>query len=56
MPKKKCPKLMVVSYLKANINWMKVFPKKNVISKTLSPSATVLGTPNIDATNVTLKP
>ena len=51
---KKFPKLMIVSSLEANITWMNVFLKKNLISKTISPSARVLGTTKIDATNETL--
>ena len=53
---KKFPKLMVVSYLEANITWINLFPKKNGIYKTLSPSEIVLGTPKIDATHDTLQP
>ena len=52
---KKSPKLMVMSSLESNIIWINVFPKKNGISKTLNNSATVLGTPKIDATNSTLQ-
>ena len=44
MPYKKCPKLMVVSYLEAKITWLNVCTKKNGISKILSTSAIVLGT------------
>ena len=53
---KKLPKLMVVSSLEANITWLNVFPKKNGISKTLSPSAIVLGTTQIYDTRTTLQP
>ena len=56
MPYNKCPKLMVVSSLEANITWFNVFSRGNVISKTLSPSEIVLGTPNIDDTHATLRP
>ena len=56
MPYKKSPKIMVVSSLEANITWINVFPKKNGISKTLSPSVIVLGTKKIDATHDTLQP
>ena len=56
MPYKKCPKLMVVSSLEANITWHNVFPNRNGISKTLSTSAIVIETPTIDATKATLKP
>ena len=52
----KCPKLVVVSYLEANITWLNVLPKKNVIYKTLSTSEIVLLTPKIDATHATLQP
>ena len=55
MPYKKCPKLMVVSSLEANITWINVFPKKNGISKTPSPSAIVLRTPKMDVTHATLQ-
>ena len=47
---------VVVSPLEANITWLNVFPKKNGISKTLSPSAIVLVTPKIDATHAILRP
>ena len=47
---------MVVSSLEANITWLNVFPEKNGISKTLSPSETVIGTSKIYATHATLKP
>ena len=50
------PKLMVVSSLEENITWLNVFPKKNGISNTLSPSTIVIGTPKIDANHATLKP
>ena len=53
---KKIPKLMVVSSLEANITCINVFPKKDEISKTLSPSAIVLVTPKIDATHAILRP
>ena len=56
IPYKKCPKLMLVSYLEENITWMNALPKKNGISKTLSNSEIVLGTPKIDTTNITLQP
>ena len=56
IPDNKCPKLMVVSYLESNITCMNVFPKKSGISKTLSPSAIVFGTPNIYATHAALQP
>ena len=52
----KCPKLVVVSYLEANITWLNVLPKKNVIYKTLSTSTIVLGIPKIDANHDTLQP
>ena len=38
MTYKKCPKLMVMSSLEANITCLNVFPKKNGISNTLSTS------------------
>ena len=47
---------MVVSSLEANITCMDAFSKKNGISKTLSPSAIILVTPNIYATHATLQP
>ena len=47
---------MVVSYLEANITWINLFPKKNGIYKTLSPSEIVLGKSKIDATHDTLQP
>ena len=47
---------MIVSYLGANITWLKVFLKKNGIFKTLSPSENLLGKPKIDATHTTLQP
>ena len=47
---------MVVSYLESNITWLNVFPKKNGIYKTLSPSTIVLGTLNIDTTHATVQP
>ena len=56
IPYKKFSKLMVVSSLEANITWLNVFPKKNGISKTLSPSAIVLGTTQIYDTRTTLQP
>ena len=56
IPYNNCPKLMVVSYLESNITCMNVFPKKSGISKTLSPSAIVLGTPKTDSTNAILQP
>ena len=56
IPYKKCPKLMAVPYLEANITWMNVFPKENGISNALSTSAIMLRTPNIDATHNTLQP
>ena len=56
IPYKKCPKLTVVSYLEPNITWLNAFPSKNGISKTLSLSEIVLGTPQIDATNDTFQP
>ena len=56
IPYNNCPKLMVVSYLESNITCMNVFPKKSGISKTLSPSAIVFGTPNIYATHAALQP
>ena len=56
IPYKKCPKLVIVSSLKANITWLDMFPKKNGISKTLSPISIVLVTPKIDATHATLYP
>ena len=39
IPYNKFPKLMVVSFLEANIICLNVLPKENVISKTLSTSA-----------------
>ena len=51
---KRFPKLMIVSSFEANITWLNVFLKKNLISKTISSSARVLGTKKIDATNETL--
>ena len=56
IPYKKCPKLMVVSSLEANITWINVYPKKNGISKTLSTSAIVLGTKKIYAIHTTVQP
>ena len=56
MPYKKCTKLMIVSSLEAKITWMGELPMKNVISKTSSPSAILLWTPEIDATPNTLQP
>ena len=56
MTYKKFPKLMVMSSLEANITWINLFPKKNGISKTLGPSAIVLGTPKIYFTQATLQP
>ena len=56
LPYKKSPKRMEVSYLEANITWLNVFPNKNGISKTLSPSEIVLVTLKIDATHTTLQP
>ena len=47
---------MVVSSLEANITWINVFPNKNVIYRTLSTSAIVLGIPKIDDTCATLQP
>ena len=49
MTYKKCPKIMVVSSLEANITCINVFSKK-------SSSEIVLVKPNIDATNATLQP
>ena len=56
MPYKKFPKFVLVSSLEANITWLNVFPNKNGISKTLSPSTIVIGTPKIDANHATLQP
>ena len=56
IPYKKCPKLMAVSSIEANITWLNVLPKKNVKSKTLSLSAIMLGTQNIDATHAKIQP
>ena len=56
VPYKKCPKLMVVSSLEANITWLNVFTKENGISKTISPSVIVLGPPQIDANHATIQP
>ena len=55
-PCKKCTKLMAMSYLEANITWLNMFPKKNGISKTISPSAIVLVTPKIYYNHATLQP
>ena len=52
---KKFPKLIVVSSLESNITCINVFPRKDAIFKTLSPSAVVLVIPKIDATDATLK-
>ena len=51
MPYKRFPKLMAVLSVEANITCINSFTKKNGIFNTLSPSATVLGTPKIDATH-----
>ena len=56
IPYKKFPKMMVVSYLEADITWMDVFPNKNRISKTLSTIEIVLETPKIYVTHTTLHP
>ena len=42
--------------LESNITWINAFPKKYGISKTLSTSAIVFGTPNIYATHAILQP
>ena len=47
---------MVVSSLEANITCMDAFSKKNGISKTLSPSAIMVGTQNIDTIHITFQP
>ena len=47
---------MVVSSLEENITWIKLFPKKNRISNTLSPSAIVLEAPKIDDNHAKSQP
>ena len=46
---------MVVSSLEEKITWLNLFPKKNRISKTFSPSEILMGTPKIYATHDTLQ-
>ena len=48
LPYKKITKLMTRSTVEANVTWLNAFPAKEGASKTMSPSAIVLGTPKPD--------
>jgi hypothetical protein len=48
LPYKRIPKIMTQSIVESSVTWLNAFPAKEGASKTLSPSAIILGTPKPD--------
>jgi hypothetical protein len=52
IPYKRIPKLMTRSIVESSVTWLNAFPAKEGASKTMSPSAIVLGSPKPDYTRL----